>query len=103
LIIPADLPCLEADEIKTILAYKDDPPIVVIVPDRKNEGTNALFVCPPDLIDFKFGKGSFEKHSQQARDAGVRLEVCNLPSLELDLDEPEDFALMEAELRLSEK
>jgi len=103
LIIPADLPYLEADDIKTIMAYKDDPPIVVIVPDRKNEGTNALFVCPPDLIDFKFGKGSFKKHSQQARDADIRLEICNLPSLELDLDEPEDFALMEGELRLGEK
>ncbi|MCJ7715441.1 MAG: 2-phospho-L-lactate guanylyltransferase [Anaerolineales bacterium] len=102
LIIPADLPRLEADDILSILAFKNDPPIVVIAPDRKKEGTNALFVCPPDLIDFNYGKGSFEKHSQQARDVGARLEICNLPSLELDLDEPEDLALMEAELRLSE-
>jgi len=102
LIIPADLPRLEADDIKSILAHKNDPPVVAIAPDWKQEGTNALFVCPPDLIDFKYGKGSFEKHSQQARQVGVRLEICNLPSLELDLDEPEDYALMEAELRLSE-
>lgn len=103
LIIPADLPRLEAEDIKAILAFRNDPPVVVIAPDRKKEGTNALFVCPPDLIDFKYGKGSFDKHSQGARDAGARLEICNLPSLELDLDEPEDFALMEAELRLGEQ
>ena len=103
LIIPADLPCLDAEDIKTILAHKDDPPVVVIAPDRKMEGTNALFLCPPDLIDFKYGKRSFEKHCQQARELEARLEICNLPSLELDLDEPEDLALMEGELRLSEK
>ena len=103
LIIPADLPRLAAEDIKEILAHRNDPPVVVIAPDRKKQGTNALFVCPPGLIDFKYGKGSFDKHSQQALDAGARLEICNLPSLELDLDEPEDLALMEAELKLSEK
>jgi len=103
LVIPADLPRLSAEDIKTILAHRNDPPVVVIAPDRKNQGTNVLFVCPPDLIDFKYGKGSFEKHCQGAREAGARLEICNLPSLELDLDEPEDFALMEAELRVSEQ
>lgn len=102
LIIPADLPRLAAEDIKAILAHRNDPPVVVIAPDRKKQGTNALFVCPPGLIDFKYGKGSFDKHSQQTLDAGARLEICNLPSLELDLDEPEDLALMEAELGLDE-
>ena len=102
LIIPADLPRLAAEDIKAILAHRNDPPVVVIAPDRKKQGTNALLVCPPGLIDFKYGKGSFDKHSQQALDAGVRLEICNLSSLELDLDEPEDLALMEGELGLDE-
>jgi len=103
LIIPADLPRLAAEEVKAILAHRNDPPVVVIAPDRKKQGTNALFVCPPGLIDFMYGEGSFDKHCQGALDAGARLEICNLPSLELDLDEPEDFALMEAELRLEEQ
>ncbi len=103
LIIPADLPRLAAEDIKAILAYRTDPPVVVIAPDRKKQGTNALLVCPPGLIDFKYGKESFDKHSQGALDAGARLEICNLPSLELDLDNPEDLALMEAELGLDEQ
>ena len=96
LIIPADLPRLAAEDIKAILAHRNDPPVVVIAPDRKKQGTNALFVCPPGLIEFKYGKKSYDKHCQGALDAGARLEICNLPSLELDLDEPEDLALMEA-------
>ncbi|TFG49833.1 MAG: 2-phospho-L-lactate guanylyltransferase [Anaerolineales bacterium] len=102
LVVPADLPRLDAEDIKKILIHKEKPPVVVIAPDRKREGTNALLICPPDLIEFKYGIGSFEKHSQAARDAGVRLEICDLPSLELDLDEPEDLALIEAELKINE-
>ena len=100
LVVPADLPRLDAEDLKKILAFRDDPPIVVIAPDRKKEGTNALFVCPPDLIEFNYGEGSFQKHIQGARDAGARLEICELASLELDLDEPEDLALIEADLKI---
>jgi 2-phospho-L-lactate guanylyltransferase (CobY/MobA/RfbA family) len=74
----------------------------VISPDRKKEGTNALLVCPPDLIDFKYGKGSFKKHQKAAIEANARLEIYDLPSLELDLDEPEDLTLIEADLRMKE-
>ncbi len=100
LIIPADLPKLDAEDIKQILKFRDNPPVVVIAPDRKREGTNALFLCPPDLIEFKYGEGSFEKHIESARAIGARLEICELPSLELDLDEPEDLALINADLKI---
>jgi len=102
LIIPADLPRLNADDLRGIIAHKNQPPVVVIAPDRKKEGTNALLVCPPDLIKFNYGPGSFEKHCQAARDAGIRLEICDIPSLELDLDEPEDLALIEPDLRIKD-
>ncbi len=102
LVLPADLPRLDAEDIRKLLVHQKNPPVVVIAPDRKKEGTNALFVCPPDLIDFNYGKESFKKHSKAALDAGARLEVCDLASLELDLDEPEDLALIEAELRINE-
>ena len=102
LIVPADIPRLNAEDIKKILDHREKPPVVVIVPDRKKEGTNVLFASPPDLIEFQYGNGSFEKHSQAALEAGARLEICDLASLELDLDEPEDLALIEAELKINE-
>ena len=97
LIIPADLPRLDADDLRRILVHRKKPPVVVIAPDRKKEGTNALLVCPPDLIEFSYGPDSFTKHCQAAKEEGIRLEICDLASLELDLDEPEDLALIEAE------
>ena len=102
LVVPADLPRLDADDIRKILAHRSDPPVVVIAPDRKREGTNVLFVCPPHLIDFSYGTGSFQKHQDAAAEAEARLEICDLASLELDLDEPEDLALIEAEFRVND-
>ncbi len=102
LVLPADLPKLNAEDIRKILAFRKEPPVVVIAPDRKKEGTNALFMCPPDLIEFMYGKGSFEKHKKAAQEVDARVEILDLPSLELDLDEPEDLTLIEADLRMNE-
>jgi len=102
LVVPADLPQMTAEDLKKILAFRNNPPVVAIAPDRKKVGTNALFVCPPDLLKFNYGEGSFEKHIQSARDVGARLEICELSSLELDLDEPEDLAIIEAEFNIND-
>ena len=55
-------------------------------------------VCPTGLIEYQYGPGSFNKHCEMAKEAGARLEICELPSLSLDLDEPEDLSLLEDEL-----
>jgi 2-phospho-L-lactate guanylyltransferase len=70
------------------------PPVVVIAPDRREEGTNALLICPAGLIEYDFGPGSYKRHCERARQAGARLEVVNLPSLSLDLDLPEDLDMV---------
>lgn len=100
LILPADIPGLSKEEISKLLSYINDPPVVVVSPDRSRQGTNALAVCPAGLIEYDFGDGSFEKHCQQANEAGARLIICELPALALDLDEPEDLKLIEAEFRI---
>jgi len=102
LVLPADLPKLDADDLRTVLSFREDSPVVVIAPDRKKEGTNALFVCPPGLIEFNYGEGSFQKHIEETRKSGAKLEICELPSLELDLDEPEDLAFVEADLNIKD-
>jgi 2-phospho-L-lactate guanylyltransferase len=94
LVVPADLPLLNHEDISVLLARSVDPPVVVIAPDRHQKGTNALLLSPADIIEYDFGEGSFKRHCDRARQAGARLEVVNLPSLELDLDLPEDLELI---------
>ncbi len=98
LIIPSDLPMISKEDVYAMLELVKDPPVVIVVPDRKKEGTNALLVCPVGLIEYDYGPDSFERHCQRAREAGARLEICELPSLALDMDVPEDLELVSNEL-----
>ena len=94
LILPADLPLLNQKDVLTLIKKASQPPVVVIAPDRHEKGTNALLISPANLIEYDFGDGSFSRHCERARKAGVRLEIVKLPSLELDLDLPEDLELI---------
>ena len=95
--MPADLPLITPEDIIAMLSRAVEPPVVVVAPDRHRNGTNALLVCPVGLIEFEFGPDSFHKQCTRAIDAGARLEVCELPSIALDVDIPEDLEQIEAE------
>ena len=99
LILPADLPLLSSQDVNVLLKHANHPPVVVIVPDHRRQGTNALLVCPAGLIDYNFGPGSFQRHCDLALQAGARLEICELPAVSLDVDLPEDLELCEQALR----
>jgi 2-phospho-L-lactate guanylyltransferase len=94
LVLPADLPLLTREDLFTLIERAGEPPVVVIAPDRHGRGTNALLISPSGLIEYDFGENSFQRHCQRAKEAGARLEILHLPSLELDLDLPEDLELV---------
>lgn len=94
LILPADLPLVEPDDLTTLLMQGDNPPVVIIAPDRRLDGTNCLFINPAGFIEYGYGPGSFQRHSKRATDAGARLEVINSVHLGLDLDLPEDLEMV---------
>jgi 2-phospho-L-lactate/phosphoenolpyruvate guanylyltransferase len=98
LILPADLPLLTAEDINEVVKLANDPPVVVITPDRHRQGTNALLISPAGLIRYDFGLGSFERHCAYARKAKARLEICERASVALDIDLPEDLELAGFEL-----
>jgi 2-phospho-L-lactate/phosphoenolpyruvate guanylyltransferase len=98
LLVPGDCPALDPDEVGRLLGRGGRAPHVVIVPDRHGTGTNALLLSPPDAIAPAFGPGSFARHEARARAAGATAEVCELPSLALDVDTPGDLAALRAAL-----
>jgi len=93
LVLPADLPLLSKEDVESISAKWDKSPKLVIVPDRHMSSTNMLLLAPPDLIDFSYGPGSFERHVRQAQIKNADIEVCQLTSAELDVDNPDDLEL----------
>jgi len=98
LVLPADLPLLAREDVQALVAHARNPPVVAIAPDRHQQGTNALLIAPPGLIEYQFGPGSFTRHVEQAKATGARVEVCPLASLALDLDAPDDLALLQDDL-----
>jgi 2-phospho-L-lactate guanylyltransferase len=97
LLVPGDCPALAPGELSRLLGQAPGEPSVVIVPDRHGSGTNALLLTPPAAVGPSFGAGSFARHAAQAAAAGATVKVCDLPSLGLDVDTPDDLsALREA-------
>lgn len=97
LVLPADLPLITPEDVREMLRRAQGAgPVVVVAPDRRQQGTNALLICPAGLIEYEFGPGSFQRHCERARQAGAHLEIVELPSLALDVDLPEDLELANA-------
>jgi len=97
LVVPADLPLITAEDVRQLIGRATDPPVVVIAPDRRERGTNALLMSPAGIMEYDFGEGSFLRHVSRAHEAGARVEIVRLPSIELDLDLPEDLELVRAQ------
>lgn len=94
LVLPADLPLIDPPSVRELLKHARQAPVVVIAPDRRQDGTNGLLVNPAGLIEYGYGPGSFQRHSERAVEAGAKLEVVQSDILGLDLDLPEDLELL---------
>jgi 2-phospho-L-lactate/phosphoenolpyruvate guanylyltransferase len=94
LVLPADLPLVTPEILHDLIARKPKSPSLVIAPDRRMDGTNAMLISPPGLIDYSYGPGSFQRHTQQALHAAAAMEIFQVPELALDLDLPEDLDLL---------
>lgn len=92
LVLPADLVAVTAHDIAAMIGLADaGAPSVVIAPDRLDQGTNALLLRPPGVIDFAFGERSAARHAAAAAETGAATHWYRSDSIALDLDAPEDY------------
>lgn len=103
LILPADLPLLTLTDVERL--WRDSQQLysaqaMVIAPDSRQQGTNALLVRPPGALRYQFGPGSFERHCEQARQLGMAWHVHRSTRLGLDVDLPSDIDDLEAYLAM---
>jgi 2-phospho-L-lactate guanylyltransferase len=88
----ADLPLIVADDIRGLVA-RTEP--VVLGPDRRGEGTNALLLRLAGRgseFVFAFGDGSLAKHLGEARRLGLDVALHDATGIAFDLDTPEDWS-----------
>ncbi len=96
-LLPGDCPLVDPGELDAAIA-RVNTDSVAVVPDRHATGTNALIMRPADAIGPAFGPGSCERHLERAGRRGLETWVEEVPSLALDLDTPDDLAMLAATL-----
>lgn len=90
LVIPADIAQLNINEISQLLQHDTTQSSVVLCPSQDN-GTNALLTCPPDVIEFCYGRNSADVHQQKAIAAKVQFTRLYFDKLAIDIDFPVDL------------
>jgi 2-phospho-L-lactate guanylyltransferase len=90
LVIPADIPLIQASDLDQILAYAPAEGSV-LAPAADGRGTNAAFRRPANLFPLHFGNDSFKPHLAAAQATGKPCIVLQLPSIAVDVDNPEDL------------
>src|SRR5579864_149478 len=90
LVIPADIPLIQAAEMQAIM---DAAPELgsVLVPAGDGRGTNAVLRRPAALFPLRFGNDSFKPHLAAAQASGQSCVVLSLPGIAVDVDDPADL------------
>jgi 2-phospho-L-lactate guanylyltransferase len=90
LVIPADIPLIQASELEEILKHAPKEGSV-LAPAADGRGTNAAFRRPANLFPLRFGNDSFKPHLAAAQATGKPCIVLQLPGIAVDVDNPEDL------------
>ena len=93
LIVPADLPWMTEEDLEELIRFHRDGQFMIIVPDQKQWGTNAILLSNPNLLTPQYGRRSFQKHAQQAASLSVELIVWLNKNIQRDLDTPQDLLI----------
>lgn len=91
LIIPVDIPLLNRDSLLKVIMPVSSAPFISIAPDKKERGTNVLYLSRLDLIPYRFGRDSFQRHCDEAQLVGAALYVVRDHDLMFDLDTTIDW------------
>lgn len=113
LILPADLPFAQSADIHALLNMAGYGKMenengrlstVILSSDEDGTGTNALILPLPTPFRFHYGKGSYQKHKQEANQLGFAVKTVQAVGLQFDLDTEFDWQrykkIMNTELRI---
>jgi 2-phospho-L-lactate guanylyltransferase len=89
LVVLGDVAGVRGEDVAALLEAA--PSRGVALAPSNDGGTAALLRVPRDVIPAGFGPGSAKVHRSLAERAGVVFREVPLPSLAIDLDEPEDL------------
>ena len=90
MMVPADLPLIAANDIKTVLTLVRLGSSMVISPSEDYSGTNLLLMSRDAPIPLHYDDDSFTKHVEEATRHGIRFSVYYSENVAFDIDRAGD-------------
>ncbi|MFQ6011331.1 MAG: 2-phospho-L-lactate guanylyltransferase [Nitrososphaerales archaeon] len=90
-VLPADLPLLTVEDLSNLVKEAETGPTVVMTPSNRLDGTNALLMMPPRIMQVHYDQDSFRSHVLEAMEQKVRLKTVLRKGLMSDIDEQADL------------
>jgi len=100
LVVHGDLPLLSVEGIQQLLDQHpvEKSPVISIVADSCNDGSNCILATPPNCIPFQYGEGSFDKHRAVARQLSVEINILSIEGAARDIDYPADLEYLSTQV-----
>lgn len=92
LTVPGDIPRIQPDEVRAMLAAHLAGRSFTIAPAHDQKGSNAVLLTPPDSVQLRFGDDSYFPHLDAARRAGIEPTIVPAPGIGMDIDHAVDLA-----------
>ncbi|MFN8111283.1 MAG: 2-phospho-L-lactate guanylyltransferase [Thermoleophilia bacterium] len=93
LVLTADLPLAAPNDLAAVVDALGTAG-GVLVPSRDGTGTNALLLRPPEAMGTHLGPDSRAQHHRHAGRVGLVLRDHEVPGIAVDIDTPDDLALL---------
>lgn len=74
------------------------PDAVVLVPDRRNDGSNVMSIPLGRGFTFHYGPGSAKAHRHETERLGLSFHLIEDEALGWDVDVPEDLSVLDDQL-----
>lgn len=95
LALAADLPLLEPNDVAALAMLASAERAVVVAPDLREVGTNAIGFRLSEPVRFRFGIESFRRHVSESEQHGLSVHVYRAAGTAFDLDLPFDLEELE--------
>ena len=92
IVLPLDVPFFYSEDLEKLLKFSSEKSVVIVVPSRHFDGTNALsYEHPLDSMTPRYDEGSHSFQIESAKNNDVKISIGLIYRLMLDIDSKEDL------------
>ena len=94
MVLPQDIPLIQAVDIKTLIDFRMSNRCALVVPSRKFDGTNALFRMPIGVMETHYDEDSYKIHLNTAEKRNASSSLVLIRRIMFDVDDQSDLDLI---------